>query len=123
MDEEVFSSPTNILLIHTVTATGNYEGQTVTDSDQAYYFGQEQLNPSITIEKLVSVDNGATFISANESPGPLLPEGVSPQFRFIVTNTGNVPLQNVIVTDNVYGFIANVPSMNPGDVQVFTITP
>ncbi|MGN8648356.1 DUF7507 domain-containing protein [Gracilibacillus sp. HCP3S3_G5_1] len=109
--------------VNTVTATGNYEGQTVTDSDQAYYFGQEQLNPSITIEKLVSVDNGATFISANESPGPLLPEGVSPQFRFIVTNTGNVPLQNVIVTDNVYGFIANVPSMNPGDVQVFTITP
>ncbi len=31
---------------------------------------------------------------------------VAPQFKIVVTNTGNVPLTNVDVTDSVYGTIS-----------------
>lgn len=56
--------------------------------------------PSIQIIKYVSVDNGHTWIDANVSPGPNLPIGVTPQFKFVITNTGNVPLTNITVNDN-----------------------
>ena len=58
-------------------------------------------NPSIDVEKLVSVDGGLTFVDADSPTGPTLVNtaGIDPQFKLVVTNTGNVTLTNVVVTD------------------------
>lgn len=101
-----------------VEGTGITSGIVVTDSDPAFWFCIEgEPAPAIDIQKLVSVDNGVTYVDANTSPGPLLPPGNTPQFKFIVTNTGNVPLQNVAVTDTDFGLIAVFDLMLPGEVQ------
>lgn len=89
--------------VASVIATGQNSGIEVTDTDPAFWFCAGAPNPSIIIEKLVSVDNGVTYVDANTSPGPLLPPGVTPQFLFRITNTGNVPLQNITVTDSDFG--------------------
>jgi uncharacterized repeat protein (TIGR01451 family) len=69
-----------------------------TDSDTASYFGAD---PSVTILKEVSVDGGENWVDANEATGPLLLEsGPAPQFRFTVTNTGNVELTNLTLHDS-----------------------
>jgi uncharacterized repeat protein (TIGR01451 family) len=69
-------------------------------SDTATYFG---ANPSVTIEKDVSVDGGHTWVDANSATGPtLLASGDAPEFRYIVANTGNVGL-TINVGDNVLG--------------------
>lgn len=94
--------------VNTVTATSN-EG--VSATDPAYWFG---VSPSIAIEKFVSVDNGVTWLEADTPPGPLLPEGVTPQFKIVVTNTGDVTLTNIEVTDSVFGNIGTLASLNPG---------
>lgn len=86
--------------VNTATATGDYNGQTVSDSDSAHWVGIIVL---VQIEKYVSVDNGETWLDANTPPGPLLPSGGTPQFRYVVTNTGSVTLTNITVNDNVYG--------------------
>ncbi len=98
--------------LNTATATGDYQGQTVSDTDPAHWFGAD---PSIVLVKEVSVDEGATWIDSNTPPGPTLPPGVTPLFRFTVTNTGNVIVTNITVTDSVLGLIGTLPSLNPGD--------
>jgi hypothetical protein len=100
-----------------VNGTGINSGIVVTDSDPAFWFcivGEPA--PAIDIQKLVSVDNGVTYVDANTSPGPLLPGGTA-LFKYIVTNTGNVPLQNVTVTDSDFGLITVIDLMLPGDVE------
>ena len=62
--------------------------------------------PSISIQKLVSVDNGVTFQDANVAPGPTLVSPTNPVFKYVVKNTGNVTLSLVSVTDNVLGVIS-----------------
>ena len=91
---------------NTATVTGSYTDDSgvspqppVSDSDAANYFGAA---PAIDIEKLVSVDGGLTWADADSVTGPTLLSGTNPQFKFVVTNTGNVALTSVTVSDNVY---------------------
>ncbi len=97
------------------TATGNYGESTVSSSDYAHYFGAEITTPGINIEKFVSVDNGVTWIHANTSPGPLLPTGFTPKFKYVVTNVGNQILTNINVNDNVLGPIGTLPELAIGE--------
>jgi uncharacterized repeat protein (TIGR01451 family) len=106
--------------VNTATATGDFEGLTVTDFDPAYWFGVS--GASIVIQKLVSIDSGVTWIDVETPPGPLLPPGVNPMFRFVVTNNGNVPLTNIQVTDDILGLIGTLPTINPGISFQWTIT-
>ena len=87
---------------HTNTAatSGVYDGVTVRDSDDANYIAQSK--PAIDVEKLVSVDGQTTWQDADAPTGPLTTVGSSVYFKFIVTNTGNVPLSDVTLDDNVY---------------------
>ncbi len=91
------------------TASGEYtddNGNTEpdTDTDAANYFGSD---PEIDVEKYVSIDGGVTWVDADSVTGPYLNGAtVAPQFKIVVTNTGNVPLTNVDVTDSVYGTIS-----------------
>ncbi len=55
--------------------------------------------PEISIEKYVSPDNGLTWLAADSAPGAYLPSTVNPRFRFIVTNSGNVTLTSIVLSD------------------------
>src|SRR5262245_18803623 len=79
------------------TATGQAVGQTVSDNDPANYFGD---NPGINIVKFVNgqdTDQDCLHVAA----------GTTVTFTYVVTNTGNVPLANVSVNDDVLGPITS----------------
>ncbi|HWR67169.1 MAG TPA: hypothetical protein VN364_13710 [Bellilinea sp.] len=63
----------------------------VTDSDPSHYFGAQ---PSIQIVKKT---NG---VNSNIGPGPDILVGSAVNWTYDVTNTGNVPLTNVVVADS-----------------------
>lgn len=73
----------------------------VTDSDSANYFGGDR--PSVNIQKFVSDDGGATWVDANQTPGPEVEIGSDVHFRFVVTNDGNVPLTAITLLDSAFG--------------------
>ncbi len=95
--------------------------QGVTDDNSANYVGV-LANPAYTIQKLVSPDGGVTWLDANDPDGPKIPSNISPMFQYIVTNTGNVDLTQVTVTDNVYGLIGGPVDLPVGANVVWTIT-
>lgn len=104
------------------TATGDFEGATVSAQDTAYWFGVEEATPAIYVSKEVSPDNGITWYDANTAPGPNVPEEISPRFRFRVINIGNVILTNVVVDDNIYGLIFEDISLEVGQTLTTIIT-
>jgi len=77
-------------------------------------------HPAVVFVAEVSTDNGVTWLNADTPPGPIVINGINPQFRFTVSNTGNVVLANVQVTDDVYGPIGSVPTIPPGASTVFS---
>jgi len=77
--------------------------------------------PEIQIKKFVSVDEGQTWNDAQTRPGPLLPNGITVQFKYVVTNIGNVPFTNIIITDDVLGQISTIPSLAVGETQEFIV--
>ncbi len=84
-------------LFNDSTATSP-QGGTKTDSENAYLY----IAPSVDLTKYVSVDNGANWFDANTlETGPTLSAaaGIAPMFRFVVQNTGNVTLTNVVLSD------------------------
>ena len=86
----------------TNTAKGHaYFGSTPVDSNEDSETVNADQNPAIDVEK--SVKNGSgEWIDADIATGPYLNAGVNPQFKFVVTNTGNVTLSGLTLTDNIY---------------------
>ncbi|MCB2209607.1 THxN family PEP-CTERM protein [bacterium] len=80
---------------NTATVTGDYDGDDVQDTDQAHYFGAD---PKINVKK--EVWDGNNWVDANSVTGPILFSGNDVEFRFTVTNTGNVDLNDVSLSDN-----------------------
>ena len=80
--------------------------------------------PGMSIVKEVSLDGGATWHSG--SPWPALPEplpeGFAPQFRFTVTNSGDIELTGIAVTDDVLGVIGTLASLAPSKSHQFVYT-
>lgn len=74
----------------------NFPTVVVTDTDPSNYFGTTSTTeiPGITIKKYT---NGH---DADDSPGPLVQVGSTITWTYVVSNTGNVPLSNITVTDN-----------------------
>ena len=69
---------------------------TLKDSDPSHYFGAV---PKIHLEKFTNGDN------ADRAPGPQLTAGDTVNWKYVVTNTGNVSLQSLKVTDDKIGAI------------------
>src|SRR5690606_34491924 len=69
----------------------------VTDDDPSHYYGR--ITPSIALKKYT---NGH---DADEAPGPIVEPGSTVTWTYVVQNTGNIALTNVIVTDDVEGDI------------------
>src|SRR4029077_8601240 len=82
----------------TANDANNPPGATVTDSNPANYFGDAA---AINIVKFV---NGQ---DADSAPGPQVAAGSTVTFTYVVTNTDNVPLANVVVTDDKLGPITS----------------
>ncbi len=80
---------------NTAKAEGEFEFIMVEDFDDCHYFG---TSSEITVEK--SVLDGSTWVDADSTPGPYLLSDENPLFRFVVENTGNVDLSNVVLEDN-----------------------
>jgi len=72
--------------------------------------------PGIDIEKAT---NG---VDADEAPGVELIVGETATFTFVVTNTGNVPLADITVTDDVLGPICTVAGLDVGGSETCETT-
>ena len=87
-------------------------GVDVTDSDPSHYFG---VNAAIDIEKLTNSED------ADNLPGPYIPTGDPVSWEYLVTNTGNVELTGIVVTDD-QGVVVTCPgdTLVAGDVMTCT---
>ncbi|NND59514.1 MAG: hypothetical protein HKN49_04525 [Gammaproteobacteria bacterium] len=85
-------------------------GPPVTDEDPSHYFG---ATPSVDIEKLT---NGVDADDPNAGDAPQVLPGDVVNWTYIVTNTGNVPLSGIAVTDD-QGVAVSCPAdtLAPGD--------
>ncbi|SHO65424.1 DUF7507 domain-containing protein, partial [Algoriphagus zhangzhouensis] len=95
-------------LIENVASTAGFGGETqVTDQDEAVV--EAIQTPSIDIEKVTAV----TSVDA---------VGDEIEYTLTVTNTGNMTLSDVTVTDPLTGLDQNIGSMTPGEVVEITTT-
>jgi uncharacterized repeat protein (TIGR01451 family) len=93
------------------SVSGLYGGVKFTDSDIACYFGAVS---SVDVQEFVW--NGCAWVDADNVTGPFLSSGPV-LFSVTVTNTGNVPLTDVNVSDVKYGLVPlNTSSLTPGEV-------
>lgn len=71
--------------------------------------------PRIRIKKLTNGDD------ANQAPGPSIPVGDAVLWEYVVTNSGDVPLSGVTVTDD-QGVAVSCPedALQPGETMVCT---
>jgi hypothetical protein len=76
---------------------------------------------SILLEKQVSDDN-QTWHDADAPPGPLIAEFDPVFWRFVVSNTGNLDLHSVAVTDTVLGEICTLDSLSVGEESSCVLT-
>jgi hypothetical protein len=77
-------------------------------------FGNFQGAPAIEIKKYVSVDDGITWEDAETAPGPTATFPGTVKFKVVVTNTGNVDLTGVVVTDSDFTFTGVVSTLAQG---------
>jgi hypothetical protein len=73
---------------------------------QAYIQVSYELGPIVSIDVEKYIWSGTDWVDADEATGPHLLLGTNPQFKFILTNPGEVTLSNVDLVDNMYGNIA-----------------
>ncbi|HEX5717842.1 MAG TPA: hypothetical protein VF179_16915 [Thermoanaerobaculia bacterium] len=69
-------------------------GNPVSDDDPSHYYGKITEEPELNIVKLT---NGH---DANTAPGPEIPVGSTVTWSYQVSNTGNVTVSNIKVTDD-----------------------
>jgi uncharacterized repeat protein (TIGR01451 family) len=98
------------------------------ESNEATQTVTADQTPAISVAKDASADN-STFVPADTVATALnVPTGSTVYYRFTVTNTGNVTLTNVSLTDNLLTFSASectnfpVASLAPGASATCTIS-
>ncbi len=108
---------------NTATVTGRYKTQTLTDSDP--WNGIIPAAPAISLVKY-DVKSGVTEGDRNEMDNALVIEGDSTRIGFLITNTGNVALKKLVLTDETtdgVGKVTNITctpallglTLDPGD--------
>ena len=98
------------------TATGTPPvGSTIRADDPSHYSGVDNPSPSITIETLTNGEE------ADTPPGPLIPVGSPVQWAYEVTNSGNLDLVNVTVSDDRGAIVSCLKSrLTPGETMTCT---
>ncbi len=90
--------------------SGTYQGTTVRDEDPSHYFGYKPEDPKIKIVKTTN-DNWC-----DRAPGRNIKVGSPVTWRYAVTNTGNVRLDSIVVTDDKEGLVScPKTSLQPGE--------
>ncbi len=89
-------------------------GEDVDDCDPSHYLPPG--DPAVDIEKLT---NG---YDADEPPGPTLRVGDPVTWTYIVTNTGDVDLENLDVTDDIEGDVGFIGFLAVGESTTLTKT-
>ncbi len=109
---------------NTATASGQSDGTVINATDNANYNGTPESIPSISVVKQISGDNN-TWFDADVPPGISVVIGANVYYRFNVTNTGNVALSNITLTDNTYNLSGAVipPTLAPGASFVYYFGP
>ncbi len=102
--------------------TGVYGSITVTSFDYSHYFGIQVEVPHVNLQKYLSTDDGATWIVSETPPGVDVPSTVIPQFKFVVTNTGNEELTGIVITDDKYGVVGELDILQLGESEFFLFT-
>jgi uncharacterized repeat protein (TIGR01451 family) len=103
----------NAVILNTVTATGTENGVTDTASASASV-DVENANPKISVIKTAVLNDGG---DGSADPGDSI------SFAFTITNTGNITLQNVALTDtNAVLTGAPIALMAPGDINTLAYT-
>ena len=77
---------------------------------------------TVTQEPAVDLVKTVNGEDADSPTGPVVAVGDTVTFTFVVNNTGNVALTNVVVTDDVLGAIGAIPSLAVGASQTLTAT-
>lgn len=74
-------------------------------------------DPAIEIIKQVSVDGGQTWFDADTfDTAPSTSVGSGVNYKLIVRNTGNTPLENAVINDPTLGIVAHpISDLQPGD--------
>jgi uncharacterized repeat protein (TIGR01451 family) len=106
-----------------VDADGQVLGAPVTDSDPSHHRGVLPLEAGINLEKDTNGED------ADEPTGPRLVVGELATFTYVVTNTGNIELTDVIVTDDdadvigqAPGFVCRIDLIGVGEAESCTAT-
>jgi LPXTG-motif cell wall-anchored protein len=94
----------------------NGDGSTVSATDPSHYLGVVAPVPGITIEKSTNEED------ADSAPGPSITVGETVTWTYVVTNTGDVDLTGVIVTDDVLGDVCTIGDLDIGDSETCEVT-
>ncbi len=78
-----------------------YAGETATATDPSHYVGIAPATPGIDIEKATNGED------ADDPAGPEITLGDAVTWTYVITNTGNVDLTNVVVTDDIVGAVCS----------------
>jgi uncharacterized repeat protein (TIGR01451 family) len=87
-------------LCNTVTVHSDPEGPLTNDITDQDIVCIDIIHPGIDLEKYVSVDNQVTWHDADNPTGPVTIAGCDVYFKYIVTNTGDVDLTLISLTDS-----------------------
>ena len=101
---------------NTGTATAEYLGQSVTDTDLSHYCGIECAELAIDIEKYTNDED------ADTAPGPSVTVGDTITWTYVITNISIITLTNIEVTDDILGPIGTIDSLDPGESATLTHT-
>ena len=107
-------------------APGTYQ-TTITDA-----LGCQSIDEVVISESAACAEPGISIIKrtngididSTDQPVIIIPPsgGVDVEWTYEVTNTGNVPLTNVLVTDNIEGVVCTIPTLAAGETQTCTLT-
>jgi len=86
----------------------------VTDSDPSHYVGGDKPAPAIDIEVAT---NG---IDADKPTGPKIGYDETVTWNYLVKNSGNVALKNIVVTDDKLNQICTLPTLAVGATKTCT---
>jgi uncharacterized repeat protein (TIGR01451 family) len=85
------------------------------------YFGDELIDSNLDDETVTGQQMPALTIVKSATPAVIL-SGETVTYTYVVTNTGNVTLTDVTVTDDILGAIGSIESLAPGGSVTFTVT-